>query len=781
MTDDVKNNFLDRTVGTDLIAKTKDVNNPEALYEELIGIVKKYHPSDNTEIIERAYKLASEAHGNQVRKSGAPYITHPLHVAIILADLKADKETIVAGLLHDVIEDTKFTYEDIKEMFGEDVADLVQGVTKVKGGIDAEGKQGEELLGSADRRIRDNKAKTYRNMMLATAKDIRVIYIKLADRLHNMRTLKFMSPKKQIEIATETWEIYAPIANKLGISKIKVELDDLGLKYLKPKVYDEIKTKLALKVDERWEFIKNITKEIEEELKKAGIKARVSGRAKHFFSIYKKMQKKNKKFEELDDLFAVRVIIDSPNPNDTYIVFGLIHSLYDPIEDRMKDYVARPKSNGYSSLHTTVLSKDCKRFEVQIRTEQMHAVAEYGRAAHWVYKESGDGSVAEGAEANKINSLKELLKLANEELTDTEYMEEMKDYLNLFNDYIYCYTPKGMVLEMPMDATPIDFAYRIHSAVGNKMVGAKVNNSIVNFDYKLQMHDTVEIITSQNSLGPKRDWLKIVKEVSTKTKIEQWFRHQYKEENIEKGRELLKKCCRDLKIEYDDITKKEYIDRAVRKYSCDTWETLLSSVGHGGLEDTKVVTYLNERHKDFLKGRGKTDEELIELINRNASKIKPVSKSSGLSIENISSAAIRYANCCQPVPGDEIVAFVTRGRGYVIHRTDCANYINMTEADKVRVSQVTWTEKELNDPNVTYQAGIKVLFENRNGVISDIMTCLKDMGISVGNVNAYEGKGIDKVGHGIISVYVHNKEELNTVCNKILNIKSVIKIERSNT
>ena len=507
------------------VKSMSDFTSPEVLYQELITSVRKYHPSTDISMIQKAYEVAREAHKDQKRKSGEPYIIHPLCVGIILADLELDKETIVAGLLHDAVEDTWMTYEEVEKEFGSEVALLVDGVTKLG-----------QLNYSKDKV--ELQAENLRKMFLAMAKDIRVILIKLADRLHNMRTLQYMRPEKQQEKARETMDIYAPIAMRLGISKIKVELDDLSLKYLKPDVYYDLVDKVSLKKSERQDFVNGIVKQVKQHMEDAGIQAQVDGRIKHFFSIYKKMVNQGKTIDQIYDLFAVRILVD--NVKDCYAALGVIHEMYKPIPGRFKDYIAMPKPNMYQSLHTTLIGPSGQPFEIQIRTYEMHKTAEYGIAAHWKYKESSDGKVPVGkSEEEKLNWLRQILEWQRDMSDNREFMSLLKNDLDLFADSVYCFTPQGDVKNLPAGSTPIDFAYCVHSAVGNRMVGARVNGKLVPIEYEIQNGDRIEIITSQNSQGPSRDWLKMVKSTQAKNKINQWFKKELKEDNILKGKDML--------------------------------------------------------------------------------------------------------------------------------------------------------------------------------------------------------------------------------------------------
>lgn len=600
------------------ITALKEFMTPDELYQMLIARVKKYHPSDDISMIEKAYKVASKAHEGQFRKSGEPYIIHPLYVAIILADLEMDKETIVAGILHDVVEDTVMTEEQITEEFGAEVAQLVDGVTKLAN-IPLSSGTGSE----SDARL-EMQAENLRKMFLAMAKDIRVIIIKLADRLHNMRTLKYQKPESQQRIAKETLEVYSPIAQRLGISKIKVELDDLALKYLEPEAYYDLVEKIAVRKSEREKYIENIVQEVKKHIENAGIKAEIDGRVKHFFSIYKKMKNQNKTIDQIYDLFAVRIIVDTVK--DCYAALGVIHEMYKPIPGRFKDYIAMPKANMYQSLHTTVIGSSGQPFEVQIRTFEMHKAAEYGIAAHWKYKEASDGKKVETQEEEKLTWLRQILEWQRDTSDNREFMNLLKNDLDLFSDNVYCFTPSGDVKNLPAGSTPIDFAYSIHSAVGNRMVGARVNGKLVTIDYVIKNGDRVEIITSQNSKGPSRDWLKIVKSTQAKNKINQWFKNEFKEDNIGKGKELLANYCKARSIQLSDLLKPEYMEAIQHKYGFLDWDAVLAAIGHGALKEGQIVNKMQEYYERDHK-KELTNEEVLASIAENAQK-KPSERGS---------------------------------------------------------------------------------------------------------------------------------------------------------
>ena len=743
------------------LEKPQDFTSPEALYEELIRTIREYHPSDDISMIEKAYKLSYEAHKEQKRKSGEPYIIHPICVAIILASLELDKETIAAGLMHDVIEDTEYTYEDLQKMFGKDVAELVDGVTKLT-----------QISWTNDKI--EMQAENLRKMFLAMAKDIRVILIKLADRLHNMRTLQYMKPEKQKEKAKETMEIYAPIAQRLGISKLKVELDDLSLKYLEPEVYNDLARKIELKKEEREAFVASIMKDVGEHIEEAGIQAEISGRVKHFFSIYKKMVNQGKTLEQIYDMFAIRIIVSSVK--DCYATLGVIHEMYKPIPGRFKDYIAMPKPNMYQSLHTTLIAHNGQPFEIQIRTFEMHKTAEFGIAAHWKYKESGSGTVAEGAEAAKMNWLREILDWQKDMSDNKEFLNVVKSDLDLFSDSVYCFTPSGDVKNLPKGSNPVDFAYAIHSAVGNKMVGARVNGRLVNIDYELKNGDRVEIITSQNSRGPSRDWLSMVKSTQARNKINQWFKNELKEDNIERGKELIEKYCKAKGIIWVDINKPEFQEKVMKRYAYRDWDSVLASLGHGALKEGQVVNRMLAE-KERIARKEITDENILDSIASNMAQSQNKREGNGIIVKGMHDLAVRFSRCCSPVPGDEIVGFVTRGRGISLHRTDCVNVVNMPEEDRVRLVPAQWEMSEAESGNSKYQAEIKIYSNNRIGIFVDISKVFTEKGIDITSMNSR----VNKQGLATISMSfdIKGTEELNNLISKLRQIDNVIDIERT--
>ncbi len=736
---------------------------PDALFRILISRIRRYHPSTDVSMIEKAYRIAREAHGDQYRKSGEPYIVHPLWVAIILANLEMDKETIVAGMLHDVVEDTHIDEEFVRREFGEEVELLVNGVTKLG-----------QLSYSSDKL--EVQAENLRKMFLAMAKDIRVIIIKLADRLHNMRTLQFMTPEKQKEKAKETMDIYAPIAQRLGISKIKTELDDLALKYSQPETFFDLVQQINARKTQREEFVQQIVKEVSAHMERAGIRAEVKGRVKHFFSIYKKMVNQDKTVDQIYDLFAVRIIVDSVK--DCYAALGVIHEMYTPVPGRFKDYVAMPKQNMYQSLHTTLMSSVGQPFEIQIRTQEMHKTAEYGIAAHWKYKESGDGKKNVGSqEEEKLSWLRQILEWQRDMSDNREFLNLIKGDLDLFAEDVYCFTPQGDVKNLPNGSTPIDFAYAIHSAVGNKMVGSRVNGKLVHIDYKIQNGDRIEILTSQNSRGPSRDWLGIVKSTQAKNKINQWFKKEFKEGNIVKGKEMIAAYCKAKAVSMPQVMIPKYQAVVQNKYGFKDWEAVLAAVGHGGLKEGQIVNRLveeyNKDHKQEL-----TDEVVLERVAEAAKNKVHIAKSkSGIVVKGIDDMAVRFSRCCNPVPGDEIVGFVTRGRGLSIHRTDCVNMIHLTEAERNRLIDAEWETDVVEKAGGRYLAEIKMYAQDRQGLLMEMSKIFTEAEVDVKSLNVRTSKkGTATIETGFI---VNGREELSRLIQKFRQIEGVIDIERT--
>ncbi len=747
------------------VVATADFVDPEELYKELLARIRKYHPSADISMVENAYQTAYAAHREQSRRSGEPYIIHPLCVAIILADLELDKETIVSGLLHDVVEDTVMTTDEIAREFSEEVALLVDGVTKLG-----------QLSYDADKV--EVQAENLRKMFLAMAKDIRVILIKLADRLHNMRTLKYMPVEKQKEKARETMEIYAPLAQRLGISKIKIELDDLSLKYLEPEAYYDLVEKVALRKQEREDYVSHLVDLVREHMADSGILADVEGRAKHFFSIYKKMVNQNKTIDQIYDLFAIRIIVNSVK--DCYAALGVIHEMYTPIPGRFKDYIAMPKPNMYQSLHTTLIGPNGTPFEIQIRTYEMHRTSEYGIAAHWKYKESGEGATI-NKEEEKLNWLRQILEWQRDMSDNREFMSLLKSDLNLFSNIVFCFTPSGDVKNLPNGSTPIDFAYSIHSAVGNRMVGAKVNGKLVPIDYTIQNGDRIEILTSQNSRGPSRDWLSVVKSTQAKNKINQWFRNEFKEENIIKGKELLMASAKSKGIDFSLINRTEYQEKIQRKYGFRSWDDCLAAIGHGGLKEGQIV---NRMYDAYQKDHPipVTDEEILAAGSGgdDAQKERQEQRKSrsGITVKGLYDVSVRFSKCCTPVPGDEIVGFVTRGRGVSIHRTDCINILNLPDLERNRLIEAEWQSDSLeNADGELYLTEIYIYGNNRTGLLVDISRTFTERDIDINSIHSRTNKqGIATI---VVNFGVKSKQELSGLIEKLRQIESVIDIERT--
>ena len=654
------------------------------------------------------------------------------------------------------------TTEDVAGLFGEEVALLVDGVTKLG-----------QLSYSADKV--DEQAENLRKMFLAMAKDIRVILIKLADRLHNMRTLKYMRPEKQREKARETMDIYAPIASRLGISKLKVELDDLSLKYLEPEAYYKLVEDVALRKSERDEYLRSLMDDVKGYIDDAGIEAEIDGRAKHFFSIYKKMLNQDKTLDQIYDLFAIRIMVHSLK--DCYAALGVIHEKYKPIPGRFKDYIAMPKSNMYQSLHTTLIGPNGQPFEIQIRTYEMHRTAEYGIAAHWKYKEGKAGISIANQEEEKLSWLRQILEWQRDMSDNKEFMSLLKSDLDLFSDMVFCFTPTGDVKNLPTGSTPIDFAYNIHSAVGNKMVGAKVNGKLVNIDYVIQNGDRIEILTSQNSKGPSRDWLNIVKSTQAKNKINQWFRSELKEEHILKGKELIAQYCKSKGINFSDINKIEYQLKILNKYGFHDWNSALATVGHGGLKESQIVNRMYEEYKKD-HAIAMTDQDVLDAVRESGKGKAVLEKSeSGIIVRGLCDVAVHLSKCCSPLPGDEIVGFITRGRGVTVHRTDCVNIMSLSEMEKVRLIDAEWQYGADQGDHGLYLAGLKIYGNNRTGLLVDITKIFTEREIDINGIHSKTSKqGVATID---ISFNVKGREELMKLIEKIKQVESVIDIERT--
>lgn len=778
---------LEEEIREKLKTETMDPEQPDVLYLKLVDTIRQYHPSDDISLVERAYRLADEAHGGIKRKSGEPYIIHPLHVAIILAELQLDKESIAAGLLHDVVEDTKYSYEDIRRLFSTEIADLVNGVTKLTNLPNY----------SAVNRKEEMQAENLRKMFLAMAKDIRVIMIKLADRLHNMRTLQFMKPEKQIEKSRETMDIYSPLAQRLGISKVKIELDDIALSYLEPDAYAQLKRSLEETTLERERFVQRIVSDVRKQVQEeARIDAQVYGRVKHLFSIYKKMKTQNKRLDQVYDIFAIRVIVD--NIKNCYVVLSVVHEMYTPVPGRFKDYIAMPKPNGYQSLHTTVVGKDGRIFEVQIRTKDMHRIAEYGIAAHWKYKEGKAGENIGQAEIDKMTWLRELLELQKDSEDNSEFVNEVKSELDLFADNVYCFTPQGKVINMPKGSTTIDFAYRIHTAVGNRMVGAIVNGKVQPISYEIQNGDRIQIQTSLNSTGPSRDWLKLCKSPQARTKIKQWFKAQNRPENIEQGRAMLEKYCKSKNVNLSEINTTAAREKVMHKYGFMDWESVLAAVGHGGLKEGQVINKMRElsiERKPEL-----TDEEALEKFRQDADKNARQEKERVRSKDGVRSGEFVIksymgkkntgqgamdnmlcvcAHCCNPLPGDEIIGYVTRNRGIKVHRTDCKNFLSFSEAEKARSIEVEWADKgDAEDKRNSYGVELSIYTYDRQGIIAAVAQILSENNYNIEDFHTNKSnKGIATLS---VRITVSGVESLNFIVKKLRQVDGVYDVTRSN-
>ncbi len=721
--------------------------------KSLLDMVRSYQPKADFSLIERAYLVAAEGHKGQTRASGEPYINHPLHVAEILAELHLDDETIAAAILHDVVEDTLFTLEEVEDMFGSEIAYLIDGVTKL-GKIPFMSKEEQQL-------------ETYRKMFLAMAKDIRVIMIKLADRLHNMRTLKFMREDKRRRIARETMEVYAPLANRLGISNIKWELEDLSLRYLEPEIYYDLVEHVKQKRRERQNFISEAVRQIEEEFDDSEIHASISGRAKHFYSIYKKMKRDHKDIGEIYDLSAVRILVDTVK--DCYNVLGIIHAKWKPIPGRFKDYIAMPKSNGYQSLHTTVMALGYP-LEIQIRTYAMHRISEYGVAAHWKYKESGGKSVnATSRFDEKMAWLHHMVDLQEEISDPKEYLEALK--VDIFSDEVFAFTPGGDILSLPKGSNPIDFAYRVHTEVGHHCVGAKVNGKIVPLEYKLHNGDIVEIITNKSNNGPSRDWLNIVASSDTRSKIRSWFKKENREENIQNGKDMVEREIKKFGYSPKEILKDHRLLEVAKRLNIATEDDLLAALGYGGLAIQGIITKLVEIHNKEIQAQ--TSPEVSALL----SEIKKPQRgnhhktSHGVLVEGESGFFVRLAKCCNPIPGDSIAGYITRGRGVSVHRTDCPNILSGTDIE--RMIEVSWdveTERE-------YTVEIEIICNDKGGLLSQLLAMPAEMKINIHSVHATPNKN-NKTSTIDLVLYVNNVEQVSKLMTQMRRLDDVYSVSR---
>ncbi|MBE7048628.1 MAG: bifunctional (p)ppGpp synthetase/guanosine-3',5'-bis(diphosphate) 3'-pyrophosphohydrolase [Ruminococcaceae bacterium] len=720
----------------------------DQMYAKLIETIQGYNPGMDFDTLQKAYDLAKSAHADQVRNTGEPYIIHPLSVAQILAELELDCESLVGALLHDVVEDTDYTIADVAREFGDDVSIIVNGVTKLS-----------KIQYTTQE---EQQIENLRKMFLAMAKDIRVILIKLADRLHNMRTLKFMSEDKQREKARETLEVYAALAHRLGMSKIKWELEDLSLRYLDPVAYREISESISQKRKEREQYIADIIETFRQKLNELGIRAQLNGRAKHFYSIFRKMYTQNKNIDEIYDLFAVRAIVDSVK--DCYAVLGMVHELYYPIPGRFKDYIAMPKPNMYQSLHTTVMGPSGIPFEVQIRTQEMHKVAEFGIAAHWKYKEgvSGTSDMDE-----KLAWIGKILEIQNETVDSDDFMRTLK--IDLFADEVFVFTPKGDVINLPAGSTSIDFAFAIHSAVGCRMAGVRVNGKIATLDYILQNGDIVEVLTSSAVHGPSRDWLKICKTSQARTKINQWFKKERREENILRGKDMIDKEMKRLGFTHSQLFKPEWTEVILKKYGMHTQDDIYAAVGYGALTVNKVLSRLKEEYRLAHKNELQAMPIATQKLKRKSS--------NGIIVEGIDNCLVRLSRCCNPVPGDPVIGYITRGRGVSVHRTDCPNIQaeQQIKNGSGRLIQVHWEDKQADSAFLT---DLQIAAYDRQGLLAEITGVLFDMKILINAVHTKTTK--EQIAIINITLEISSKEQLDMVAKKLSGLGGVFEVTRHN-
>ena len=724
--------------------------NAEHTFEALVARVKEYNPKMDFDKLTRAYELAKRAHEGQLRNTGEPYIIHPIAVAQILADLELDCDSLVGALLHDVVEDTDYTIADVTREFGDSVGIIVDGVTKLSK-IQYTTKEEQQI-------------ENLRKMFLAMAKDVRVILIKLADRLHNMRTLKYMSEDKQREKARETLEVYAALAHRLGMSKIKWELEDLSLRYLDPVAYREIAESISQKRQEREKYIDDIIETFRQKLAELGIHAQLMGRAKHFYSIFRKMYTQNKSIDEIYDLFAVRAIVDSVK--DCYAVLGMVHELYYPIPGRFKDYIAMPKPNMYQSLHTTVMGPNGIPFEVQIRTQEMHKVAEFGIAAHWKYKEGVSGKTDMD---EKLAWIGKILEIQNETVDSDDFMRTLK--IDLFADEVFVFTPKGDVINLPAGSTPIDFAFAIHSAVGCRMAGVRVNGKIATLEYNLQNGDIVEIMTSSAVHGPSRDWLKICKTSQARTKINQWFKKEGREENILRGKEMVERELKHIGMTSAQLLKPEWIDLILKKYGLHTTDDMYAAIGYGGITVNKIMSRLKEEYRLAHKNDVVLQKPMTQQKKRK-------NTSNGIVVEGIDNCLARLSRCCNPVPGDPIVGYITRGRGVSVHRADCPNIKaeEKNSADAGRLIPVYWEDEYTGKSS--YLTEIQIMAYDRQGLLAQITNVLYDMKILINSVHTKTTK--EQIAIMNITIEITSKEQLEQVVKKLSRLGGVFEVTRNN-